>query len=222
MGVLADDMIFTVRLRVGDLSADNWKDPALYAFLSEGQRHLARYLTDGALYMLASIAETALEADVAEYDLPADFLRDRALKYKSVWARRWPLSEEEALRRPGQMQPTEDNPFYIIRGTQVRFPRLTVTQDNGDAFALWYVRLPLDIAGDQEPELPVTLHNLIEDFAVARCFEGREEFGTAALMQAHVLEQVLMVNARYTGQRAFDGVPRDPRLQALTDGRDGR
>ncbi len=224
MGALAMTLADAVSLRIGDLAGDNWTDTDIYAFLSEGQRYLAQHLCDSALWSLSKVETVTLVAGTAEYDLPSDFLRDRAVKYKTVWAKRWPLSKEDSLRRNQFTSPSEANPYYLIWGGQVRFPRLTVTQAGSENFSLWYIRVPpaMSEAELEEPVLPTALYNLLEDFAVMRCLEARGDAGPAALRHSHLVEEIMTVNARYRGKPAFDNLTRDPKpevlLQSLTQG----
>jgi len=37
----------------------------------------------------------------------------------------------------------------------------------------------------------------------------------ASVEQQHALEQIILIDSRYQGKPAFDGVPNDPRLDLL-------
>jgi len=219
MGALATAMVAAVRQRIADQGATNIKtDTTLYRFLSEGQRRLAEDLSDAALYPLAKIDSTVIQAAVAAYDLPADFLRENLVLYKGIRSRRWETVDEDALRRNAQLTPSETVPFHIIWGNQVRFPRIVPTQTGAETIEVWYYCIPPEISASQEPLLLVPYHNTIETFAVARCFEMWEDYDVAAIEQAHYLEECLLINSRYSGKVAFDGVPNDPRLEILAGG----
>ena len=150
------------------------------------------------------------------YTFPTDFLRERLVKYKGIEARRWTLDEIDALRANPQTKPSESNPFYYIWEGKICFEVDSVTQANGDEYEIWYVKQPTDIGDSADPDLPEQFHNPLEDFAVARCLEqATGDWEASEVQMAHFLEQCMLVNSRYSGKPAFDGIPSDPRLEVL-------
>ena len=215
MGALAAEMLGIVRDRVDDLAGNNWSDAQVYAFLSAGQMHLATQLPGAALYPLMSLASTPIVAGQNAYALPAGFLREMGLQYKGLWARRWIVAEVNALLNGNTLTaPSEAEPYYVI-WDGILLPGIVPTQAGTDVILLWYFEVPPPISGSQEPLLPEVYHNPIEDWAVSLCMESRGEFQVASVEQQHALEQIILIDSRYQGKPAFDGVPNDPRLDLL-------
>ena len=215
---MATDSLGVVRSRLGDPGKVTWTDAALYAYLSEGQRHLANHLCDAALWPLFAVASSLVVVAQTNYALPSDFLRERLVMYKTLYARRWTLAEEDALRDNPQSLPSETNPFYYLWHGDIWFPRIVPTQAGSEYVDLWYLKATGAIDGSTEPVLPLVYHNTIETFAVGRALEQQRMYDEAKVERAHVLEEVLEINSRYSGKPAYDGIPNDPRLQVLTGG----
>lgn len=211
----AADMLGVVRARLGDPGKTTWKDAALYAYLTEAQRHLANELCDAGLWPLCARATITIIAEQTNYDLPADFLRERLVKYKTRFARRWSLADEDSLRDNPQTAPSETNPFYYVWNGDLQFPRITPTQAGGETIDLWYLAAPGPISAVSEPILPKPYFNTMETWAVARALEQNEQFEVADVEMAHVVEETILYNSRYSGKPAYDGVPNDPRLEVL-------
>ena len=215
-GDVSKVMKATVRSRIGDLAGTTWTDDEIYAHLNAAQYALAQNLCDAALWQLTKADSTTLAGAQDNYDLPSDFLRERLVKYKGIVARRWPVEELDALRANPQTAPSETNPFYYIWVNDVVFDVSAVTQGNGDEMEIWYIAEPTEMDDDTDPDLGTQFHNIIEDRAVALCLEhGQGEWDEAKEQTAHFLEQCILINSRYAGKPAYDGVPNDPRLEVL-------
>lgn len=215
---MAADSLAVVRARLNDPGKVNWGDSTLYVYLAEAQRHLANYLCDAALWPLFAVQATTIVAAQTNYALPTDFLRERSVLYKSVYAVRWTLAEEDALRDNPQTTPTESLPYYYLWDGDVWFPRIVPTQAGAQTVTLRYLKTTGVLNGSTEPVLPLVYHNTMETFAVGRALQRAKAYDEAKIEMAHVLEEIFLINSRYSGKPAYDGVPNDPRLQVLKGG----
>lgn len=207
--------------RVGDKAAVTWSAAEVYLYLNEGFRALANILADAALYELTYVQSAELGDAQANYNLPADFLRVRTVKYKDDWAVQWPVRQLRSINAADPsllLNPSETNPFYYLADGDLIFAVGSggVTQGNGDTYELWYIKTPTAITDAVDPELGEEFYDIVEDFAVSRCQEQGLNFEEAAYQMAANLEKALLVNARVTSTvEAFDSVPKDPRLAEL-------
>lgn len=216
-GDISKELKGIVRNLVGDKAGTGWSNQELYYYLNEGQRLLSRIIADGALWAITDVESAALVSAQSGYTLPTDYLRERLVKYKGLFSRRWKIKDLRAIEEPyPQSDPSEANPFHIIWHKKLIFYVDAVTQSNGEKYELWYIHRPADMTDSVDPELPSQFYNAMIDWAVGKAFEQKRDAGMAEVQKAYFYEQVDIINARYKGDKeAFDGIPHDPMFAAI-------
>lgn len=217
VGDLSKGLRGVVRNLIGDQAGTGWSNAELYYYLNEGQRLLCRIIADGALWAVTDVEAADLSAGVVGYTLPTDYLRERLVKYKGLFSRRWKIKDLRAIEEPyPQCVPSEANPFHIIWQKKLIFYVGTVTQGDSEKYELWYIHRPADMTDGVDPELPSQFYNAMIDWAVGKAFEQKRDAGMAEVQKAYFYEQVDIINARYKGDKeAFDGIPHDPMFAAI-------
>lgn len=223
-GDVSKTMLSRVRARLGDKAGTIWPDADLYAFLNDGFRAMAVVLPDAALHELTYVDAQTLSAGVSNYDLPTDFLRPRILYYKDIYAKRWPIRDLRALRENSGYSPSETEPFYYVWSGDIYF-EFTVTQGDTEKYDLWYVKRPVTIDTDTDPELSRQYFIAVETYAVSRALEaisGPDEAGQVAAAEAKrqmaLFDELCYVMAsRFRGDVPFDGTPNDADLRTLRE-----
>lgn len=205
-------MVKGVRYRLGDLGGVTWSDAEIYDYLNDAQLSLAHSIVDGGLWAVTKIGEQVLTAELSDYALPTDFLRDRLLKYKGIPARRQSVRNREVRRDNAVMVASETSPYYDIHGGKICLDVGAVTQADGEVYALWYVKQPATMSDSVDPELPSLFFNAMEDFAVSRCLEQSGVKEIARVQMGDFLEQVGLVNLRYEHEEVFDDVATDTKV----------
>jgi hypothetical protein len=240
-GDISRVMKLRVRKRVGDESAQVFPDAEVYCWLSEALRDVSSRLPDLSLGSLCATYtwgpgttdDGAISAGQSAYDLPADFLRERALKYTdasaatATWAERIPVRElklqAEVLRAASGAKP-----YYWFWNGQVNVEVGTVAA--ADSFTLYYVKHPADydvsvntagteslaaetgaISDSVDPTIPRHYFRAIEEFAVARCSEVLHQADTASYFMQTYEKLLTDIKARYV-------VPGDPADDIASDG----
>jgi len=224
-GDISKTMLSRVRARLGDKAGNTWSSSTLYAFLNDGFRALAQEVPDGALFHLTRIDSQALVGAQSNYDLPTSYLRPRIVKYKTLYAKRWPIRDLQALRTNTAYTPSETEPYWYIWDNDLHFVVGTVTQGNGEKYELWYLKQPVTISASVDPELPRQYFLPVETYAVSRALEsisGPDETGQGAAAEAKrqmaLFHELCFVMAlRFRTDVPYDGTPNDPDLRALRE-----
>ncbi len=200
------DTLLRVRERVADYTGVRWTDATLYRYLNDGFLAVANQLDDEALFSLYDLETTSLVTGTVAYALPSDFLRERMVAYKSVYATRLNVRD---LHTNSLQTPSETEPYYYIWGGSLRFTN-SVTNAGTDTFKLWYIKKPTAVAAGVETELGDAYHGLAEDYAVALALmETDGAWGYAQWLMELFREEVGIINARFGGPTVFEGVPSD-------------
>jgi hypothetical protein len=207
-GDRAKTSLRVVRERLGDLEGVTWTDATLYLLLNGAQRTLAQLLADGALWGLQEVAALTVVGSPMAADLPADFLRERAVWLDEAQAQRRSVDTLDELTRALTM-PTDEHPAYMIWDGAVHFYASTVRTTSG---SLWYIREPVDMSGSVDPDIPEALTDAMETWAVALALAGDD---TRAQEHDYLLtlfgQQVAAVNLRFGPGGVKDVPPADPR-----------
>ena len=209
-GDISKGMLAVVRARIGDLAGTIRSDAEIYGFLNTGFRLLAQELNDAAIPYLTKVQSASLTGAQNAYNLPADFLRERIVKYKGLFARRWRLSETEALRTHAFIVKSETEPYYRIWNKELYFEVGTVSQVNGDTYELWYIKIPTAISAAADPELPKQYFDVVEDLAVSLCMEPGRQVEAARFFLLEHQRKVDLIDVRFDGGEPFDDLLRDP------------
>ncbi len=181
-GVLTQQILDRVRLRIGEITPAMILDAEIALFITEAQRDMVWRLPDPALWSVTSITTTAIGAGDDFYLFEAadnaanDFVREISVQWKATYAKRWEVGHLGKLSGPTDLEATDTNPFYLIEALGIKFIVGTVTAAAN--FIITYIQLPADIdigAGSVEPELTQMFFPAIEDYVVSRCLESRLE-----------------------------------------------
>lgn len=217
-GDISDDLKWTLRLLLADREGNRWSDTELFYFLSEAQRRIAMEADVGALWALTDIHSDTLVGDQDEYSLPSDFAYDRLVRYKGIESTRKSNEQiRELVEGNSYVTPAQDNPFHVIENDQIVFYVSAVTQAGSEVFELYYVRTPVDITTDVDPELPAHFYNAILDLARSLAYESASEPSRAEAEEAYGIEQIVVVNARMNGRDPYDDIAKDARLEVLQE-----
>ena len=182
-------------------------------FIDEGVRFLAPLIKWPRKFdVLSSITSPALTAGTSKYALFTDAILIRTAYFgdKTISGDVRPLDilTEEALEsfRPNWLEQTSQN-----QGTPKRiilYDRSNIWLDPAPATAdvaagkqllLGYVYLPADLSGDSSsPDLPTTYHDLVTDYAIYKCYNGKlnnsaeaERILQSILSRSKILEPVI-------------------------------
>lgn len=213
-GDTTQNMIATVRHRLGDPGGLRWSEEEIIYYLNATQREVVDLLCDSALYALTDVDSTALVAGTSTYDLPSGFVRQRRVVYKDDDATLWPLEQARALRQNAHHEQSETSPYYVIWDGKLEFfvGSGGVTQDNGDTYELWHIEEPTELTTSTDPDFGDHFRNLIEQGAVARALEqGDAGDFERARWERSVFEMLCeIVNMHYGEVPSFGGIPNDP------------
>lgn len=207
------EIIARVRSRANSLSTQAVGDDVILNLLDEAQIDLCLQLNDAALGGMQHVQIAALTLDEAGYALPDRFLRATALTYKvgtasAVQGQRWPVYRLYDLTGNPLYKPGEARPFWYLWDNLLYIRAGTKTAGN---YALYYIRTPAALTTATNPELPLEYDGLLETFAVARCWEGRAEYGEAEVLWQEYLGHCMVINSRHGNGLPFDNVAGDRR-----------
>ncbi len=214
-----------VRRRLGDLDSTMFTQNEIYMWLSEAIRDIVSRVPDMTIpeYCVTktwggNTTNDVMTAGVSYYDLPDDFLRERGLTWgdDDVWATRIPL--EDVARIEDLWNQGDNEPYYYI--WKGRIYLLVGTVGDDDEFTFYYVKEPqeyivdantsgtessesLKVEGSEsidvntDPIIPRYYFRAMEDYAVARCLEGRGAWDRAGILMGDYEQSLVDVVARY-------------------------
>lgn len=214
-GDLSQEILAQVRARLREPSANVWTDSDLYAYLNEAQLDLCDQLSTMALFPVSEIDETVLVDAQNDYSLPADFLRQVFVYYKSYGAVYWPMLQvgalgEGAATPNSNVTPSEEQPYYRIWNNEIQFAVGGVTQAGSEKFTIFYIQKPTDMGDSTDPLFGKQYAHAIVEYAVSKARETVEDFDEAQRAHNYYLEVCGIINARYRGNTPHDGPAGDP------------
>lgn len=205
-----------VRAHLGEPSQEGILSSDIYAFLNLAQHNVVRRLNDNAMPEMCAIATGSLSSSMAA--LPATFVRERFVEIgaTNIRARRWDISELDALDNNTLTEPSSSNPYYFIwYSTGAAGLRLQVdvglpTSTLG--YRLHYVKQPTDMSDSVDPVLSAEKHGLLVSYALWLAWHQLEEPKEAERQWAEYVKQVNRINSRHsrrTGRRRNEAQPGD-------------
>lgn len=215
-GDITQDMIATVRYRLGDPGGARYSEAEILSYLNEAQRETADSLCDAALWALTRVQSIPLIAGTSTYALETDFLRQSRVLYKGYDATLWPIHDWRAIRDNAHHETSETNPYYVIwDGKSIEFAVGTVTQAGSEKAYVWYVKEPTEISLTVDPEFPKHFRNIIEQHAYATALGAAPEADLDARDTEMQIFQFLcnLVNAHWGHVPAYGGLARDPAIK---------
>jgi hypothetical protein len=203
-GDITDGMVADVRTRVGAQSESGVLTPQILAYLNMGIQDMVQRLNDGALPTITatatgtvSAASAPCHATAVYFALPADFLRERIVKYVDSQCNRLDISRIDMIDHSGSHRaPSATNPWYYI------WEDLVYIQSGSQslvAYTFEYVSVPVTITTDVDPDIPVVYNDIAVDFAVALCRFQRKEFKEWQRIMDDYEERIRFINSRLEG-----------------------
>lgn len=213
-GDITDDMVATIRHRLGDPGGLQWDDSELLINLNEALRMLADYLKDGALFALTEVKEQALTTAVNSYALPTDFLRERRVVYIAVPAVKWDLDRLQALSSNAHYTPAATEPYYLLWDAKIELLVGGVVQGGTDSVDIWYIKQPTTVTTSVDPEVGRQYRNVLEDMVVeAALSQGEMPFSEQAqVMHEIALRQLGQINSHWGAVPPHGGFANDPEV----------
>jgi hypothetical protein len=203
------NIISMVRSRSRQISTAALTDQQVLTMLDEAQLELCAALNDAALWALGEVQTAALTLDELPYALPADFLRERHVQYKTIAAMRAQVHELSAyLGYDAMRTPSETNPFYYLWNNALYLLAGTKTAGN---YSLYYFKTPAALTTSTNPALGKEYDDLLEIWAVMRIAESLGDTGLAEELWQEFGGRVAIINSRATAARPYDTVPGDRR-----------
>jgi hypothetical protein len=167
-------------------------------FINQGYRWLS---TQFRWPWLEATATITVAADVASYDLPADYRKLWAVRDADERRTLTRLSFEEALNRWGGDPPTGTDAKWSYVYADDIFLLPVPSAAESDAYTLYYQKQLTIMASDgASPEFAAEFHLILADYAIARVWEHEEDFDKARLADVRFAEQVEAM-ARYYFRR---------------------
>lgn len=217
-GEITQDMIATVRHRLGDPGGKRYSDAELLSYLNEAQREVADAICDSALWALTRVQSITLIAGTSSYALAPDFLRQTRVVYKSdsYTAKQWPISEWRALRDNVHHDASETNPYYVIwDDVVIEFVVDEVTQAGSERAYVWYVKTPTEMSLTVDMDFPRHFRNIIEQHAYATALGAAPEADLDARdMEMQIFKFLCnLVNAHWGHVAPYGGLANDPEIK---------
>ena len=215
-GDISDDMLARVRSYLNEPAARTWEDLELYRYLTVAQRDLADRLPDAALWQLQEIVRGTWTSAQFDYALPADFLRARsaaiggATSAAATPAVYMALEDFNAMLANNYFGASKTQPFWSVDHNLLKFHTASQNPDVS-TYWLFYLRTPVDITTNVDPEIARIYEAAIVDFAMSQAWEQANQFGKAERILAHYKQRLAAICERYGGEgKAHQGVPGDP------------
>ncbi len=201
-----------VRAILGQPSKQGVEDAWIYLHLNRAQYDLGWRLCDAAMPELTAVATGNMTASAIA--LPSDFWRERELYVgaEGVRARRWPVSQLDALATNVHITPSADMPFYYIWDTGAGTVKLLVdigSPTSTAAYELFYVKCPTAMSDTSDPVWSEECCDLLVMFAVARFRESAREYQEAERVWRAYRDAIAVVNSRHEDGTLYEGTPGD-------------
>lgn len=200
-GDLTDTLVDRVRSRTGQPSKQGILDDEILAYLNRGQMDLHLRLNDNAMPLLKAQATGNLTA--SRVALPTDFSRMVLVRIGAdkIVARPWEVLELDTLEDNVYHLPSLSNPYYFLwynaTDEDIRLQVEVSAPASTAAYIVDYIKRPAEIDTDTDPVYSTHLHNLLVDFAVARCREQRKEYPEARRVTRLYYERIMAINTRH-------------------------
>jgi hypothetical protein len=203
-GDISDSLVADVRSRTGTQSQSGILTAQIFAYLNMGIQDLAQRLNDLALDTLTRTATGTVSAASAPshstavyFALPADFMRERMVKYVDSQCTRLDISRIDEIDYPGSHRAaTTTEPWYYIWEGRCYIQAGVQTLV---AYTLEYTAVPVTITTDVDPDTPPILNDVIVDFAVALCRWQKDEVAEYLRIMDSYRKRIMVINSRARG-----------------------
>lgn len=191
-----------VRAHLGQPSQEGILTSDVYAFLNRAQFQVVRRLNDNAMPELCEVATGTLTNSRAA--LPTDFVRERYLEIGSdnVRARRWDISQLDALDNNTLFEPSATKPYYYIwHNPTDGATRLHVEigdPTSSEAYKLHYVKAPTAMDDSTDPIIAADKHPLIVACALWMCWHYMRQPEEAEYQWGEFIRLVNAMNSRHS------------------------
>ena len=201
-GDVSKSLVDLVRAHLGEASQQGMLTVDIYAFLNRAQYQVARRLNDNAIPELCEIATGSLTN--SRVGLPSDFIRERYVDIgaTNIRARRWNISELDALDNNTLYTPSPTKPYYYIwyNATDAAL-RLHVdisAPTSSSAYALHYIKAPTDMSDSLDPILTADKHGMLVACTLWMCWH---QMGQPKEAERQWREFIKLVNAQNSRHR---------------------
>jgi hypothetical protein len=164
--MLVSEIATRVKRQFGDDLGAQISDADIIRWVNDAMMEIA---VANNLLQIAATADTT--AGTAEYDLPNDVLRLRAVKFKGVKLNGLTMEDfDNMLSEANGVSTGEPQAFYVYARKITLFPAPSA---NGTTdLKIFYNRTPtaVTVVGDT-PEIPVQYHNRIVEYCIAQAAE---------------------------------------------------
>ena len=190
-----------VRAYLGQVSQEGILSVDIYKFLNRAQHNLVRRLNDNAMPEMLEVASGNLTASRAA--LPSDFVRERFVEFGAadIRARRWDISELDALDNNTLTVPATTNPYYYIwydaSDAALRL-QMDVGASSTGAYKLHYVKQPTDMSDAADPILRSDKHHLLIYYALWLAWHQLQEAAQAEYMWGEYIKGANRINGRHS------------------------
>ncbi len=182
-------MISRVQHLFGDLSESQVDIPFITAMLNDGQVDVARKTG----ILKKHVQTNAVIAD-GSYAVPEDFILIQRATYDGRKLTKTSLEEVDALNPVYDNGENTGTPnHYYVYGRTVFLSPLPSASGAGN-LDLWYIKTPTPLVLTTDvSELPITYHEDVVRYALARCKELDEEMESAQMIMGDY--EVRMINS---------------------------
>lgn len=201
-GAITSELITLVRSRYGEPSEQGLFTSYILGFLNLAQNNLALMCNDAAVWALTEQATAALTLDEEPYALPANFLRERVVKYKTIVAHRLEVIRLDSIANNVYRLPTETEPRYFIWNGKLYLKAGTKT---AGSYYLDYIKSPSQMSESVDPILGREFDEAMVTCALSFCREGRGHSEEAESLWQEYLGMIKVMNSRHSGAQPYDG-----------------
>lgn len=191
-----------VRAYLGQVSQEGILSADIYKFLNRAQHNLVRRLNDNAMpEMLEVVSGTLTNSRVA---LPSDFVRERFVEFgaSDIRARRWNISELDALDNNTLTVPSSTNPYYYIwydaTDAALRLQMEVGSPTSSGGYKFHYVKQPTDMSDSADPILRSDKHHLLIYYALWLAWHQLQDGAMAEYMWGEYIKGANRINGRHS------------------------
>lgn len=179
-------MVTAVQNLFGDTSEAQITIPFIITQLNAGQLDVARRTK-----CLIGHSETTTAIGVDGYEVPEDFIQIESLTIEGRTIPHHSMHTLDGLNPTRQLDSNGSTLSYYVKGRTIFLYPPPSTSVVG-ALDIWYIKRPADlIANDQISDLPITMHDDVVLFALARCKELDEEYAQAQVIKQDYRDRII-------------------------------
>jgi len=201
-GDVTDGLVDLVRAHLGQASQAGMLTVDILKFLNMGQAAVVRRLNDNAMPELCAVVSGTLTASRVAF--PADFMRERFVEFGAtdIWARRWNITELDALDNNTLTAPSLTTPYQYtwknVTDNALRLHIAVAAPTSTGAYKLHYVKQPADMTTDVDPVIGRDKHGLLVEFALWLSWIQRGQAEEGERHWALMIDGINRINARHS------------------------